>query len=904
MVWKKILTVFLVLFLVMGFSGSMILADNDQINYLEQNLDNLKGFYSNVEYQTGKLETQFSQLSGEENENKIQLMYTNTQLLKEKAEQIEETAFNKAEQVDTLKNNLRFISEEDAEKLAYLHSEFKQLSENAEDLVNDLETLENGLFVLLDVIETPDFESEVLTIEDQILSITSKLDSVEDTLKTQGKDLSFATAQFLKKSLGKIEYQITLLLEQINGNIDLFNELDDQNKVNVFEKLLGELGDQAERYSDLKEGISGFDFPPNNLNEVVNQVKDYYSSVKSDFNKIKNVVSEIDEEIDEDLAESLLDQIDDLMDNVDDLIDDVEDYQDEYMGNNAQADYLFNNILTDLKKFDTQLEDFVDIVEEHSGITTTVPAYKMLTLSDYPEMFIEDGKFNGYFVVGENSVSMNNLAMTEIAVSLDAQVSNTVKLDSEISDVNAQNLIVVGGPCVNTVAAELFGNPIDCTIGLEPGQAIIKLFQYNDKVAMVVAGYTDEDTRLAAKVLVNHKYDLYGTEMLIEGTSYEDVQIGPLNDNDEPLVLVISNLEVTPDPLVSNESVTVSYDITNMWKHDTYGNFVAQAVVCHPDGSDCHIPGGELVYSFPSMVTKHFEFEINLNELQTDVIDGKVKIMAAIAKKTEGKVTVVTAYGEVFDVTGNSNSNSTDTLTGNPTIDDTDGDGIVDALDNCKLSANVDQVDSDNDGLGDVCDGGSTPADNPTSENATDPDALGTEWEQYEEFDGEYEDFEDDYFYFKKKYEKAFNEDDDNDLDKYEDKLDKLDDDLKDLKDEVEDLIDVVEDSSLSDEEDLLDKLDTLEDDLKDLREKVGKVLSGEEDEEESYTFDNYYLPSSNNDEGSTVTIEQFEFPATNNVVNEPVTDTWGEMRLTALIIAGIIILLAIVIFLVALLIR
>ena len=35
---------------------------------------------------------------------------------------------------------------------------------------------------------------------------------------------------------------------------------------------------------------------------------------------------------------------------------------------------------------------------------------------------------------------------------------------------------------------------------------------------------------------------------------------------------------------------------------------------------------------------------------------------------------------------------------------DTDGDGIYDAIDNCPSTANIDQVDSDNDGNGDVCD--------------------------------------------------------------------------------------------------------------------------------------------------------------------------------------------------------
>ena len=39
-------------------------------------------------------------------------------------------------------------------------------------------------------------------------------------------------------------------------------------------------------------------------------------------------------------------------------------------------------------------------------------------LSDYPDMFVSDGTFDGYFVVGEAAASVDNLAMTDIATNM------------------------------------------------------------------------------------------------------------------------------------------------------------------------------------------------------------------------------------------------------------------------------------------------------------------------------------------------------------------------------------------------------------------------------------------------------------------------------------------------------
>lgn len=84
-------------------------------------------------------------------------------------------------------------------------------------------------------------------------------------------------------------------------------------------------------------------------------------------------------------------------------------------------------------------------------------------------------------------------------------------LDNEV-DLGSGNLIVVGGPCVNTIAMELLDNPADCAEGFEPGKALIELFDSQN--ALLVAGYSAQDTLGAAYVLADYEdYDLSGTKV-------------------------------------------------------------------------------------------------------------------------------------------------------------------------------------------------------------------------------------------------------------------------------------------------------------------------------------------------------------------------------------------------------
>lgn len=101
--------------------------------------------------------------------------------------------------------------------------------------------------------------------------------------------------------------------------------------------------------------------------------------------------------------------------------------------------------------------------------------------------------------------------------------------DSEVSTVSSKNLIVVGGSCVNTVAASLLGgaycgNDFTANTGVGSGQFLIK--SYNSpyatgKTALLVAGYEAADTSNAATYLTTQTVDTSKAYKGTSGTSAE-----------------------------------------------------------------------------------------------------------------------------------------------------------------------------------------------------------------------------------------------------------------------------------------------------------------------------------------------------------------------------------------------
>jgi len=148
---------------------------------------------------------------------------------------------------------------------------------------------------------------------------------------------------------------------------------------------------------------------------------------------------------------------------------------------------------------------------------------------------------NLFFLEDEGTISQTasgNTYREAVPVTGDIAV-----LDTEITeaDKTGKDLIVVGGPCVNSVAADLLGlepNTCEEASGIPMDSAIIKVFkdQYAEgKVAVLVAGWAKEDTELAARAIQTGKLDTVDeTEVTIKGTTLSDLTIVEEVVADEP----------------------------------------------------------------------------------------------------------------------------------------------------------------------------------------------------------------------------------------------------------------------------------------------------------------------------------------------------------------------------------
>ena len=156
-------------------------------------------------------------------------------------------------------------------------------------------------------------------------------------------------------------------------------------------------------------------------------------------------------------------------------------------------------------------------------------------LSDFPDIFIENGNLNAVIVVGNqapasDAISQSNLVQFFVGY-LGKTVIGSTKLSSEISDLN-QNIISIGSPCHNPISAQIMNNQQPCDKDIMPGKALVKLSEKDGYVYMVIAGYSEKDTRKAVTDLINGNIDLYGNEQIVTVYESPNAEIA-INDGEQ-----------------------------------------------------------------------------------------------------------------------------------------------------------------------------------------------------------------------------------------------------------------------------------------------------------------------------------------------------------------------------------
>jgi hypothetical protein len=165
---------------------------------------------------------------------------------------------------------------------------------------------------------------------------------------------------------------------------------------------------------------------------------------------------------------------------------------------------------------DTNLESNWDVISgstSYKGMSTygTYSEYDTIAMTatlKYPDSF----SYANVYVLGpEGTVSSGGAVgqvTTETVLPITADV---VKLDSEVtsSDKSSEDLVLMGGPCINTLVAELAtAGKFPYTCSDWPGRDFGRVQIVSDafatgEMALVIAGTRAEDTDLAARIVQN-----------------------------------------------------------------------------------------------------------------------------------------------------------------------------------------------------------------------------------------------------------------------------------------------------------------------------------------------------------------------------------------------------------------
>lgn len=375
----------------------------------------------------------------------------------------------------------------------------------------------------------------------------------------------------------------------------------------------------------------------------------------------------------------------------------------------------------------------------------------------------------------------------------------------------------------------------------------------------------------------------------------------PINEDAPAGTVVYSNLKnLCTDSLAPTNILTVSVtsshthyslamtgnDLTISGLEEDYNDIVGETVQLRCSSTD-GTTTTTADTSFKLTITPINDAPVAVDDTTATVNEGSsVTIDVAFNDvEVDGDSKIITLYGVVA-------SKGTATVSANKIVYTPNVDVTADTTDTFTYTV------SDNNG---GTDEGSVTV---TIKPVTTP-AVSAEQSRYNTYKNDFEDLDDDYVEFRRAYEKYEDRGDDERVDRYKEKLEDIQDDLNDLLDDVQDLQDDIEDRSPVDRSLLSDAQD-LEDDVTDLQDKIDRLLKGDSRQSNAFYADDVApaAPVSQPAQPEPAVVYSTLPPEALAQLNPPPQAIEQDYTPLVLLGAGIIIMIAVLMFLMVLLFR
>ncbi|MDP7323261.1 MAG: hypothetical protein QF632_00710 [Candidatus Woesearchaeota archaeon] len=176
------------------------------------------------------------------------------------------------------------------------------------------------------------------------------------------------------------------------------------------------------------------------------------------------------------------------------------------------------------------------------SVNAMVPPLWRHDLSIYPDSLANDF----IIAVGDSAPASDVVIAQDLVESLKTETNTPIiRIASEVTDRNL-DIITIGKPCNNHLTT-LITDVTECRFNLQQDKAIIKSYNFNNNVHIAVVGYSDIDTRRAAKVLLNYNdYDLDGFSACVAGT-FDDPKIVDDNECFEEQLACLADVKQCPN---------------------------------------------------------------------------------------------------------------------------------------------------------------------------------------------------------------------------------------------------------------------------------------------------------------------------------------------------------------------